>query len=398
MKLNVLKIKGLKHSGTYEKIEAHSDGNGLFLIVHPSNSKTWQLRYTFQGRRGKIKIGTRPYPDTSLQLARQLASELRQKMAEGIDPKARKKEKVLFKTIALEWWEEQRINWGDDNTANKVKRGLVKDAFPIIGNLQLNAIDESHIADIMIATVKAGRRSSSEPLLSNIRRIFAKARVRKLTTRNPTQDISLRDIISPKPKIKHRAAITEPKQLGQLMHDIEKWNAGAYSTVQALRLMPHIFLRTKEIREMLWEYVDFEDKLIRIPDTEMKKENAHIVPMSSQVEEMLKEINKMTGYSRFVLPSNRDSSKAMSKNVITNALRSMGYGSDVMSGHGFRSSASTLLHEKDWKHDIVETQLAHLTGSATSRAYNRSKYLSDRKRMMQFWSDYLDDLRSKVKN
>jgi len=397
MNLNVLKINGLKHSGTSKTVEPHADGNGLFLLVHPSNTKTWQLRYTFQGKRGKIKIGTHPYPETSLQLARKLASELRQKMAQGIDPKEQKNEKVTFKEIALEWLEEQKPTWTSDNFS-KVKRGLEKDAFPIIGHLHPKDIHEGHIADIMRATVKANRRSSSEPLLSNIRRIFGKALIRKLTTRNPAQGFPLRDVIPPKPKVQHRAAITDPNQLGQLMYDISRWDSGAYSTVQALRLIPHIFLRTKEVREMRWEYVDFEDRLIRIPGSEMKKNNAHLVPMSSQVRNMMEETHKITGYSQYVFPSSRDGAKPMSKNVITNALRTLGYGADIMCGHGFRSSASTLLHENGWKPEFIEAQLAHLIGSATSRAYNRSQYLSDRKKMMQFWSDYLDELRCQSAN
>jgi len=397
MKLSVLGINSFKHSGTSNKVEPYSDGNGLFLIVHPSNTKTWQLRYTFQGRRGKIKIGTHPYPDTSLQLARQLASESRQRIAEGVDPKAKKKEKTFFKELALEWWEDNKINWSDDYT-EKVKRRLEKDVFPVIGRLQPAEIDHGHISDIMIAIEKAGRPTTAEPTLSNISLIFGKALVRKLATINPAQGFPLKSVIKAIPKVQNRAAITDPKQLGGLLYSIENWKSGAFSTVQSLRLIPYIFLRPKEIREMLWEYVDFDDKLIRIPGTEMKKERAHLVPMASQVVMMLQEIKQMTGYSPFVFPSNRNSQLPMSKNVITNALRSMGYGSDVMCGHGFRSTASTLLHEKHWKPEVIEAQLAHLTGSATSRAYNRSIYLSDRTKMMQFWANYLDDLRSKAGN
>ena len=177
------------------------------------------------------------------------------------------------------------------------------------------------------------------------------------------------------------------------MRDIQKWDKGAYSTVQSLKLIPYIFLRPKEIMRLRWEYVDFEAGLIRLPNSEMKKDRDHTVPMARQVLELLKEIQLMTGYSPYVFPSSRNSQKPMSKNVITNALRSMGYGSDVMCGHGFRSTASTLLHEQNWEHDLIETQLAHLTGSATSRAYDRSMYLADRTKMMQAWADYLDGLR-----
>ena len=126
----------------------------------------------------------------------------------------------------------------------------------------------------------------------------------------------------------------------------------------------------------------------------MKRGREHIVPMSKQVIKHLKEVKTVTGYSKLVFPNQRDSSKPMSKNVLTNRLRDLGYPADVMSAHGFRSTASTILHEKGWNHDVIEAQLAHLTGSATSRAYNRSLYIADRKKLMQEWSNYLDQLSS----
>ena len=395
MKLKALKIKNLCHNGSNKKIAYYSDGNGLFLLVHPSNTKTWQLRYTFNGKREKIKLGKHPFPDISLDNARKLAAEVREQVALGINPKAKQSEqdKRLFKPLALEWWEDNEDAWGNDH-ASKVKKWLVKDIFPHIGELPVADIDPGHISDIMLGIEQAGHPTSAAPTLSVLNRIFGRALARKYTSINPAQGFPLKEIIKPLAKTKNRAAITDPKQLGQLLRDIENWKAGAYSTVESLRLIPYIFLRPKEIRLMRWEYVDFDAGLIRLPDHEMKKDRDHIVPMARQVIEQLKEVRTMTGYSPYVFPSSRDSQLPMSKNVITNALRVMGYGADVMCGHGFRSTASTLLHEQAWPHDVIETQLAHLTGSATSRAYNRSIYLKERSNMMQAWADYLDALRS----
>jgi len=394
MKLKAMQVKNLRHNGAKNKIEAFSDGNGLFLMLHPSNRKTWQLRYTLNGKRDKIKVGNHPYPDISLDNARKLAAEIREQVALGIDPKAKKKEqnKRLFEPLALEWWQDNTKPWSADHAA-KVKKWLDKDVFPHIGKLPIAEIDHGHIADIMLGIEKAGHPTSAAPILSVLSRIFGRALVRKFTTINPAQGFPLKDVIKPIPKVQHRAAITDPKQLGQLLRDIENWQGGAYSTVQSLRLIPYIFLRPKEIRLMRWEYVDFDAGLIRFPDSEMKKDRDHLVPMSWQVIQQLKEVQAMTGYSPYVFPSSRNSELPMSKNVITNALRAMGYGADVMCGHGFRSTASTLLHEQNWHHDVIETQLAHLTGSATSRAYNRSMYLAERTKMMQAWADYLDALR-----
>ncbi|OIO68184.1 MAG: integrase [Zetaproteobacteria bacterium CG1_02_55_237] len=341
-----------------------------------------------------MKIGDHPYPAVSLEHARNLAAELREEIALGIDPKAKKEEanKRLFEPLALEWWQDNKESWSADH-AEKVKKWLVKDVFPQIGKLPVTEIDHGHIADIMLGIEKAGHPTCAAPILSVLNRIFGRALVRKFTTINPAQCFPLKDVIKPIPKVQHRAAITEPKQLGALLRDIENWKDGAYSTVQSLRLIPYIFLRPKEIRLMRWEYVDFDAGLIRLPDSEMKKDRDHLVPMARQVMQQLKEVQIMTGYSPYVFPSSRNSELPMSKNVITNALRVMGYGADVMCGHGFRSTASTLLHEQNWHHDVIETQLAHLTGSATSRAYNRSMHLAERTKMMQAWADYLDALR-----
>ena len=254
MKLKALKIKNLRHNGSNEKTERYSDGNGLFLLLHPSNTKTWQLRYTLKGKREKIKLGKHPYPDVSLDDARKLAAEVRECVARGIDPKAKKNEqnKRLFKPLALEWWEDNEDTWGNDH-ASKVKKWLVKDIFPHIGELPVANIDQGHISDIMLGIEQAGHPTSAAPTLSILNRIFGRALARKYTNINPAQGFPLKEIIKPLAKTKNRAAITDPKQLGQLLRDIESWEAGAYSTVESLRLIPYIFLRPKEIRSMRWE-------------------------------------------------------------------------------------------------------------------------------------------------
>ena len=395
MKLKALQVKHLKHNGISNKVEPISDGNGLFLLVHPTHSKTWQLRYTFSDKRTNIKVGN--YHALTLEDARKHAAIIRTQIANGIDPKEKNKEKTkqLFEPLALEWWQDNKSTWSDEH-ALKVRKWLLNDIFPHIGKFKIADIDHGHIADIMLGIEKSGRPSAASPTLSVLSRIFGRALVRKYTNINPAQGFPLKDVIKPLAKIQHRSAITEPKQLGQLMRDIECWERGAFSTVQSLRLIPYIFLRPKEIRLLRWEYIDFDSGFIRIPDSEMKKNRDHIVPMAKQVIQQLKDVQIITGYSSFVFPSSRNSELPMSKNVITNSLRKMGYGADVMCGHGFRSTASTLLHEQNWQHEVIETQLAHLTGSMSSRAYNRSMYLSERIKMMTAWADYLDALKGNV--
>ena len=156
--------------------------------------------------------------------------------------------------------------------------------------------------------------------------------------------------------------------------------SGTLCTAEALKLIPRLFLRPKEIRGLKWAYVDFSEKLIRIPAQEMKKDRDHLVPLSKQVIKQLKYLYTVTSYSVYVFPNSRNSDSPISKNEMTNRLRDLGYAADVMSAHGFRGTASTILHEQGWSHDAIEVQLAHLTGSNTSRAYNRAIYLPERKK------------------
>ena len=207
--------------------------------------------------------------------------------------------------------------------------------------------------------------------------------------------MSLKDIISSTEKTNHYASITDEKILGQLMHDIAIHQNGGFYTRQALRLLPHIFLRQAELRRLKWEYIDFDNLLIRAPAEIMKTGIKHLVPISDEVNKYLLELKKYSGHLSYLFPNERNAHEPMSKNVITTRLRDMGYSADVMTGHGFRGTASTILHEKGFEHDVIETQLAHLTGTNTSRSYNHAKYLPERKRMMQWWSDFLIELRGK---
>jgi integrase len=399
MSLTALQIKNIVCPDGRKQIKL-SDGNSLYLLVKITGSKYWRLRYRYSGKYQELALGT--YPQIPLSEARKMADAARAQLVQGVNPtEERKNKKRLekstdrkFKVIALKWWEQQSSSWTEEN-AKKIKR-WIEDDMKIIGDLPVDQIDEAHIRDVMLAVESSSHPSASSPILSNITRIFGYALSHRLTRTNPAQGFPLSDILKPLPKTKHRSAITDPKQLGKLIFDIDNLQTGSYCTVQALQLIPRLFLRPKEIRGLKWEYIDFENKLIRIPSDEMKKDREHLVPMSTQVIKQLETVKQVTGYSPYVFPSQRSSDNPMSKNVMTNRLRDMGYGADEMSAHGFRSTASTLLHEQGYSHDAIEAQLAHLTGTATSRAYNRSIYLPERKKIMQAWSDYLVILRNEA--
>lgn len=374
-----------------------SDGNGLFLLVKSNNSKLWRFRYKYAGKHQEMALGG--YPTISLSQVRKMVEEARVKLAQGINPmderrerkKASDPEDRAFGVVALKWWEQQKDSWSDDHAAS-VRRWIRNDAKAISG-LAIDEIDAGHITELMISIEASGSPRKAPVILSVINRIFGYALAHRLTRFNPAQGLPLSDIIKPLPRVQHRAAIVNPVELAELIAAIDGNKTGSYCTCEALKLIPRVFLRPKEIRYLKWEYVDFDQSLIRIHEEDMKKRREHLVPMAKQVSAQLREIQKVTGYSQYVFPSERNVDNPISKNVMTNRLRALGYAPDVMSTHGFRSSASTILHEQGWNHDVIEIQLAHLTGTATSRAYNRSLYLAERKKMMQEWADYLDALK-----
>jgi integrase len=374
-----------------------ADGNGLFILVKSNGSKLWRMRYKYAKKCQELSLGK--YPATTLADARKATEKARSLLVQGINPaevkrerkKAYLRDEALFSDVALLWWEKEKSGWSDDHV-KKVKRWIEND-LKKLSKLALDKIDYSLIVDTMILIESKGTPRKASPILSVINRIFNYAKALRLTNHNPADGLKLREILKPLPKIRHRSAILDVEHLAFLIHDIDHNESGTLCSIEALKLIPRIFLRPGEVRNLKWEYVKLERKRIYLPKEVMKKDHDFIVPLSIQVLNQLTELKNITGYSEFVFPNLKDSSQPMSKNVITNRLRSLGYEADVMSAHGFRASASTaLVEELDWDPDIVDVQLSHLTGTETSRAYNRAKYLKKRTVMMQEWSDYLDSL------
>lgn len=355
------------------------------------------MRYRFNGKHQELAFGQ--YPMIPLAEARDLAVKARSLLIQGINPaderRARKRTSIskdrIFNVVALAWWTLQESSWSEEH-AKKVKRWIEVD-LKSLSKLPVDEIDQGHLTELMLSIESSGGRRKAPLILSVVNRIYGYALAHRLTRTNPAQGLPLGDILKPMPKVKNRAAITKPLALGKLIRDIDLTDSGSYCTVEALKMLPRVFLRPKEIRCLKWDYVDFEQKLLVIPAEDMKRGREHLVPLAAQVIEQLQLVKEMTGYSPYVFPSQRSSDKPLSKNVMTNRLRDLGYAADVMSAHGFRATASTILHEQGWNHDVIEAQLAHLTGTATSRAYNRSIHLKERIKMMQSWADQLDSLR-----
>lgn len=374
------------------------DGNGLYLLVNLTGSKLWRMRYKYSNKHQELALGK--YPRTSLSEARELAKEARKLLDQGINPMAERRERKevnraeqerLFETLSLEWWELQKEGWSKDY-ANKVKNWLLVDC-SVICQTPIDRVKVADIARIMISLKEAGSPKKAPPILSVLNRIFGFALGKELTETNPAQNFPLKDVIGKLPPVKHMAAVTEPKALAKLILDIDTNTSGEFCTIEALKLIPRVFLRPVEVRALKWSYIDFDDDLIVLPADEMKKARDHLVPLSKQVKEQLLLLQQHTGYSAYLFPNQKDSSKYLSKNVLTNRLRDLGYSADVVSAHGFRSTASTILNENGWDENFIEIQLSHLIGTSSSRPYNRAKYLKQRRKMMQWWSDYLDSLK-----
>lgn len=392
MKLTDSIIKNIKPT---DKRQQLADGKGLVLYVMPNGVKLWRYRYRYGGKANILSLGK--YPDVSLKEARQARELTEESLKRGLDLSLEKKEAKIrqeyaikndFKTVASSWWDA----WRGDKTeahADKVWGVLEKDVFPIMGSKPVEMIKASSIRIAVQGVVKRGALDTATRVHQYIRTILGYAVAHELIEINPARDLLLTDII-PKKKTKNQNRI-DLKELPKLLQDIEAYD-GNKLTLYALKLISLTFVRTKELIEAEWSEIDFVAKVWRIAPERMKMKTAHIVPLSRQSLAILSELRKITGGNRFVFPSIKGDGKCMSNNTILYALYRMGYHSR-MTGHGFRGVASTALNEQGYDERHIELQLAHLVGNEVKRAYDHSKHLGERTKMMQDWADYLDQQR-----
>ena len=258
MALTALEIKSISCPENKKQIKK-SDGNGLFLLVKSNNSKLWRMRFKYALKHQEMALGR--YPTISLHKAREMTNEARILLAQGINPMDERRERKragnaqdrAFGIVALKWWEQQKDSWSDDHKM-RVKRWITQDA-KSINKIAIDQIDAGHITELMLSIEAAGTPQKAPNVLAIINRIYGYALAHRLTRANPAQGLSLRDILKPMPKVKHRAAVTNSKELASLINDIDNKESGNFCTVEALRLIPRLFLRPKEIRFLQWEYI-----------------------------------------------------------------------------------------------------------------------------------------------
>ncbi len=397
MALNHIQITHIKPQAHAQKV---ADSGGLYLVVQPNGTKLWRMNYRYAGRQKTLHFGI--WPDVGLADARELRTAARKKIAAGLDPSVAKRieniaRKVAadntFKGIAEEWVSKTEREGRAQITVDKI-RWLLGMAYPMLGTLPITQITPQEVLAVLRKVEATGRYESARRMRSVLSRVFRYAIATARADRDMASDLRGALIT---PKVKHLAAITTPKEAGALMRAIEGYE-GHEITALALRLSPHLFVRPGELRRAEWSEFDTATAVWSLAAEKMKMRRPHRVPLSRQVLGVLNELRVLTGHGRFLFPSFRSPRQCMSENTINASLRRLGFTRDEMTAHGFRAMAATLLNEMGiWNPDAIEKQLAHLDTSMVRRAYTRGEYWDERVRMMQHWSDYLDQLRDGAK-
>jgi len=372
------------------------DGRGLFVQVVPAGGKWWRFRYSFDGKEKLLSLGT--YPDIGVKQARDRRDEARKLLAEGKDPSAERqtdravrreavRQDLAFEKIAREWFDRFRLNWAEGH-ADTIIRRLERDIFPWLGDRRIDEISAVELLEALRRVEARGALETAHRIAQICGQVFRYAIATGRAKRDPSAD--LRGALPPV-KERHHAALTKPSEVAALLRAIDGYK-GSFVTRCALRLAPHVFVRPGELRAAEWREIDLDEGVWKIPAARMKGRREHIVFLSRQAVGILRELHPLTGEGRFVFPSIRTASRLMSEGTVLGALRRLEYEKSEMSGHGFRSLASSLLNELGFSPDAIERQLAHAEPNTIRAAYDRSERLEERRRMMQSWSDYLDKL------
>jgi integrase len=392
MSLTDRAIVNLKATGKQHK---HFDGGGLYLMVSPAGGKLWRLFYRINGKEKLLSFGK--YPAISLKKARQLRDEARELIAQGGDPAERKKEAkaaeqelVLntFENIAREWHDKFKERWTEKN-AKVILARMQRDIFPHIGATPIRDLKAPDLLAVARRIEARGALDYAHRALQYCGMVFRYAISTGRAEHNIVAD--LRGALPPA-KVTHHATIIDPKEIGKLLRALDTYD-GHFVVGCALKLAPLVFVRPGELRYAQWPEFNFDKAEWRIPAERMKMKEQHIVPLARQTLEILRALYTINGHGQFLFPSIRTVSRPMSDNTVNAALRRLGYAKEEMTGHGFRSMASTLLNELGWNRDAIERQLAHGERNAVRAAYNFAEFLPERRKMMQAWADYLDDLR-----
>lgn len=369
-----------------------SDGGGLYLLVNTNGSRYWRLKYRVAGKEKLLALGV--YPDVSLSDARAKRDEAKRTLAAGGDPgevkQTEKQAKVLavsnsFEALAIEWHEHKRPNWSQ-GYASDIQEYLQKDVFPFIGK---RAIAEIKAAEMLLVLRKMEQRGVLDKLKKTrqaCRQIFTYAVITGRAEHNPVTDLAG---ALKAPKQKHFPHLLT-EQIGGFLRALSEYT-GSKVTQNATRLLMLTGTRTIELCAAEWTEFDLEKGIWQIPAERMKMRRPHVVPLSIQAKSLLEEIHQLTGRGRYVFPGRNDAGKTMSEASINQMIKRIGYDGKA-TGHGFRHTMSTILHEQGYNTAWIETQLAHADKNSIRGTYNHAQYLDCRREMLQWYADYMDAL------
>ncbi|MGZ9097761.1 MAG: tyrosine-type recombinase/integrase [Micavibrio sp.] len=392
MRLTQLKCQSAKPK---EKTYKLSDGEGLYLEITPKGGKYWRLKYRFANHEKRLAIGV--FPEIGLKEARDKTDQAKKMLRDGQDPSFEKQERKrqllvdasnTFERVAGDWFEHSREKWAD-NTADTNRRRLERDIFPAIGHLPIKNITTPRLIEMVKEIEKRGAYEIARRAWQTCDQIFTYAmQTGRGLTANPAYG-NLRHILKPVKK-GHYASI-EINELPALISKIRANDLRLFlQTRLAIELMMLTFVRTGELISAKWSEIDLDDRLWTIPAERMKMRESHLVPLSKQSIEILLELKRLNGHREHVFPGQRNPRGPMSNGAILMALDRMGY-RGKMTGHGFRSLAMSTIKERlDYRHEVIDRQLAHAHKNQVDAAYDRAKFLEERKKMMQDWADYLD--------
>lgn len=393
----MLSTTAINNAKPRDKSYKLSDEKSLYILV-TYTGKYWRFDYRFLGKRKTLALGS--YPDVSLVQARERRDSARKLLANdpAIDPseykKAEKASNITsaensFEVIAREWWQSHMKNKADSHK-DKVLRRFELYLFPWIGNKPISSITAPQMLDTVKRIEKLNKLETAHRALQTAGQVFRYAVQTGRAIRDVTADLKG---ALPASTVKHMAAFTEPKQIAELLRAIDAFN-GTFTVQCALKLSPLVFTRPSELRQAKWKDIDLDAGTWRYLVSKTKTD--HLVPLSTQAVSILRELHPLSGHGEYVFQGGHSPLKPMSESAVNAALKRMGYDTQKdITGHGFRAMARTILHERlNIDPSIIEHQLAHKVPDALGEAYNRTKFIEQRKVMMQQWADYLDELKA----
>ncbi len=390
MPLNDVKVRNL---ALRERPYKLFDGDGLHIVVHPNGSKYWRLKYRFGKKEKTLAIGV--YPEVSLKEARDKAVEARRLLSDGKDPSLAKQESKrqallqvehAFAVIAKEWWQQHQHKWSDGH-AHSIWRRLENNIFPKLGKTPIADISRLQLLEVIKVVEKRGAHVLAHKLLQHCSGIFRYAALYGKVERNITADLS--------GALKSHKTTNYPTltaaDLPEFLACLHQHTTSQQNKI-AMQLLLATFVRQGELRKALWTEFDEQEALWRIPALRMKMREEHRVPLSSYALQLLAALRPLTGHSSYLFPSqNRQKNPYMSENTLNKIIKDMGY-KDRLVAHGVRALASTILNEHGFRVDVIERQLAHVEPNKVRAAYNRAEYLDERRHMMEWWGNYLQNI------